>query len=174
MLSVYMVPIVMRPIDFLRNFRGYILGLISYLCLIPMFTNVFSIYAMSNLHDISWGNRPTTTGTEAFSANAQTQASTKIRYETYRANFLFAWLVSNGAYFVFVLRLGKTNNSQVKEINNGQITLLDGFTLYLASIVIFRVVFGFAHAFKWQFRYAFDRRYAIKEYNLEKNFKKIK
>ena len=72
MLCVYLVPIVMRPIDFLRNFRGYILGLISYLCLIPMFTNVFSIYAMSNLHDISWGNRPTTTGTEAFSSNAQT------------------------------------------------------------------------------------------------------
>ena len=69
MLSVYLVPIIMRPIDFLENFRGYVVGLLAYLCLIPMFTNVFQIYAMSNLHDISWGNRPTTTtGTEAFSA----------------------------------------------------------------------------------------------------------
>ena len=59
MLAVYIVPFVLRPIDFLENFRGYVLGLLSYLILIPMFTNIFSIYAMANLHDISWGNRPT-------------------------------------------------------------------------------------------------------------------
>ncbi len=68
MLAVYLVPFILRPIDFLENFRGYVIGLFSYLILIPMFTNVFSIYAMANLHDISWGNRPTSNsaGTEAF------------------------------------------------------------------------------------------------------------
>ena len=70
MLSVYLVPMVMRPIDFLENLASYLVGFLSYLCLIPMFTNVFQIYAMSNLHDISWGNRPSTgSGTEAFSAS---------------------------------------------------------------------------------------------------------
>ena len=71
MLSIYVVPMVMRPIDFLSNFTGYIVGLITYMLLIPMYINVFSIYAFSNLHDISWGNRPTTegTGTEAHAQN---------------------------------------------------------------------------------------------------------
>ena len=71
MLSLYAVPMIMRPVDFLSNFAGYIVGLVSYIVLIPMFVNVFSIYSFSNLHDVSWGNRPTTsgTGTEAFSAN---------------------------------------------------------------------------------------------------------
>ena len=74
MLSIYLIPILMRPIDFLENFRGYIVGLAAYLMLIPMFTNVFQIYAMANLHDISWGNRPTqSTGTEAFSAKVAIQ-----------------------------------------------------------------------------------------------------
>ena len=75
MLSIYLVPIVMRPIDFLKNLGGYIVGLFSYLLLIPMFVNVFSIYAFCNLHDVSWGNRPTTTGTgtEAFSASRAVQ-----------------------------------------------------------------------------------------------------
>jgi hypothetical protein len=41
MLSVYMVPMIIRPIDFLSNFRGYVIGLLAYLMLIPMFTNVF-------------------------------------------------------------------------------------------------------------------------------------
>ena len=71
MLLIYLVPMILRPIDFLSNFKGYIVGLLTYLMLIPMFTNIFSIYSMANLHDISWGNRPATgtTGTEAFSAN---------------------------------------------------------------------------------------------------------
>ena len=78
MLAIYTVPFIFRPIDFLENFKGYTVGLIAYLVLIPMFTNVFSIYAMANLHDISWGNRPTgqTAGTEAFSAKEDIQKKT--------------------------------------------------------------------------------------------------
>ena len=30
-----------------------------YLFMFPTFATVIQIYAMSNLHDISWGNRPT-------------------------------------------------------------------------------------------------------------------
>ena len=41
MLSVYIIPFVMRPVDFLENFKGYVIGLISYLMLIPMYSNVF-------------------------------------------------------------------------------------------------------------------------------------
>jgi len=63
MLGIYLVPIIMRPVDFLSNMGGYLVGLASYIILLPMFINVFSIYAYSNLHDVSWGNRPTTAGT---------------------------------------------------------------------------------------------------------------
>ena len=112
MLAVYTIPFILRPIDFLDNFKGYMVGLIAYLVLIPMFTNIFSIYAMSNLHDISWGNRPTgqTAGTEAFSANNNIQRQTQLNYKAYRANFLFLWFCANGAYFVLVLELGKSGD----------------------------------------------------------------
>jgi len=73
MMSIYFVPIVFRPIDFLENFSSYLIGLLAYLTMIPLFANVFSIYAMANLHDISWGNRPATAataGTEAFTSDA--------------------------------------------------------------------------------------------------------
>lgn len=67
MLVVYLIPIILRPLDFASNIYKYIVGLVSYFLLMPMFLNVFTIYAMCNLHDVSWGNRPTSTGTEAFS-----------------------------------------------------------------------------------------------------------
>jgi cellulose synthase/poly-beta-1,6-N-acetylglucosamine synthase-like glycosyltransferase len=59
MMGVFLVPIILRPLDFLMKFQHYILGLLSYLFMMPTFINVMQIYAMCNLHDISWGNRPT-------------------------------------------------------------------------------------------------------------------
>jgi hypothetical protein len=69
MFSVFLAPIILRPIDFIANMKNYILGLISYLFMMPTFINIMQIYSMSNLHDISWGNRPATQGVEAITAN---------------------------------------------------------------------------------------------------------
>ena len=35
------------------------LGLFSYLFLSPTYINIFVIYAFANIHDVTWGNRPT-------------------------------------------------------------------------------------------------------------------
>lgn len=142
--------------------------------MIPLFANIFSIYAMSNLHDISWGNRPATTngGTEAFTSNAAEQQQTKIKYMAYRANFLFFWLVLNGCYFVFVLVLGEVGNTYI--VNDGSIDVLTGFALYLSGIVVFRIFFAILYLCKWQWRYNFNPKYKIKEVNLEAIFKKFK
>jgi len=174
MLAIYIVPFLMRPVDFLENFKGYTVGLLAYLLLIPMFTNIFSIYSMANLHDISWGNRPTTqtTGTEAFSAKADVQKQTQISYKAYRANFLFLWFCANGLYFVIVLELGKSGDED--EVNDGSFSVLDGFSMYLAGVVIFRVLFATAYVLKWQWRYSFNPKYKITENSLEQNFKELK
>lgn len=59
MLSVYIIPVILRPLDFMYNLLSYISGFLSYFLLLPIFLNVMQVYSMSNLHDISWGNRPT-------------------------------------------------------------------------------------------------------------------
>ena len=62
MVLVYLLPFVMRPLDFLANFKHYFFGFLAYMLMLPVFTNLFQVYAMCNLHDVSWGNRPTSTG----------------------------------------------------------------------------------------------------------------
>jgi chitin synthase len=70
MLSVYIIPMILRPIDFLKNFKSYIMGMIVYIFMIPTFVNIMSIYSMCNLHDISWGNRPSaSSGTNTITEN---------------------------------------------------------------------------------------------------------
>ena len=149
MLSIYVVPMILRPIDFLNNFKGYIVGLLAYLLLIPMFSNIFSIYSMCNLHDISWGNRPTTDtgGTEAFSSSSKIQKETEMNYKAYRANFLFLWFCANGAYFVAMLQIAESGDDNI--VNTNDFSVLDGFSLYLAGVVVFRFFFGFLYVLKW-------------------------
>lgn len=81
MCLVFLIPMILRPLDFLSNMRNYILGLMSYLFMMPTFINTMQIYAMCNLHDISWGNRPTTTtGVEAITFNQGAQEKLKQDY----------------------------------------------------------------------------------------------
>ena len=170
MLSVYLVPIVMRPLDFLSNMGGYLVGLLSYILLIPVFINVFSIYAFSNLHDVSWGNRPTTTGTgtEAFSADRATQLATEHQYQVFRANVLFIWLCANGAFFFIVLGLSSGGDPTL--VNDGAFGPLQGFTLFLAGIVVYKVVFAALYVCKWKYRYNFDKKFQVHEFSLDRAF----
>ena len=174
LLCIYFVPCIYRPVDFLSNFCSYTIGFLMYLLMIPMFSNVFTIYAMCNLHDISWGNRPTTnsSGTEAFTASQKKQAETKVNYEVFRASVLFLWIISNGAYFIVVINLPASTNGDT--INDGSFSWLQGFTAVLAGLVVFRVLFATLYLAKWKWRYCCNKRYSVNTYNMEKQFKKIK
>ena len=58
MMSVFLLPILMRPMDALFHLKGYLIGMITYIFMLPTFINIMAIYSMSNLHDVTWGNRP--------------------------------------------------------------------------------------------------------------------
>ncbi len=40
MMCVFLIPMILRPLDFLSNTRNYILGLCSYLFMMPTFINI--------------------------------------------------------------------------------------------------------------------------------------
>ena len=78
----------------------------------------------------------------------------------------------NGAYFVAVLRLGQAGD--IYDVNSGNFTLLEGFAMFIAGIVAFKVFFAFFNILSWKYKYYMDDRYKITRCNLEKEFKKLK
>lgn len=168
MLSVYMLPFIMRPIDFIKNAKKYIIGFISYMFLMPMFTNIFQIYAMCNLHDISWGNRPTSTGAEAFTANKSNQAKITGDYAVFRTNFVLMWLGVNIVYFIMISQFVQSQSA------DGSFGYLEIFSLVLAGLVTFRFLFGAIYIINWKCKYCCMGRYKVEEKNLEAEFKDIK
>lgn len=85
---------------------------------------------------------------------------------------LFIWIACNGAYFFIVLRLSGSQNPQYQ--NDGSFGPLQGFTCFLAAIVVFRVFFAILYVCKWKCRYCCNKNYKIKTYNLDKNFAKLR
>jgi len=169
MLSTYLLPIILRPVDFVRNITSYTFGLISYLLMIPMYLNVLSIYAISNLHDVSWGNRPTGTGTEAFTAAEAEQKKAKEGYLVFRTKMLVFWLLCQVLYYIMALQMmAAVYDKQI--INSGKITYLEFLTLYLAAIICFATVFAVLYTIIWWFRYCCLKAYKIEEQDLSKEF----
>ena len=168
MLSVYFIPIILRPIDFIQNFSGYIIGMLIYILMLPTFINIMQIYSMSNLHDVSWGNRPTEkTGTNLVAANKEQQEKLKDQYMMFRVNFLTFWIISNAIY-VFVIDFFVNENKQY--VNDGSIGFMEIFTAYLAGLVIYRVFFAVIHILKFKCRRnCFGGEYTVREINIKKH-----
>jgi hypothetical protein len=40
MLAIYFIPMILRPLDFLFNMKQYLIGIVSYFLLLPLFINV--------------------------------------------------------------------------------------------------------------------------------------
>jgi len=102
MFSVFVAPMYMRPKDFLFNIGKYISGFVIWFVMLPCYINIFSIYAFSNLHDISWGNRPAAADTSQMAQNAKKQAKLLDNYKVFRINTVAIWLMCNLMYVIVV------------------------------------------------------------------------
>ena len=147
MLSSYILPCIMRPIDFFQNIKKYTFGFCCYLVLTPLFNSMFPIYSMCNLHDVSWGNRPTSTGTEAFSAQKKTQEELASDYKVFRTYFVFFWLVANACYYIMIVQFMGADNQK------GAVSYLSIYSMVLSGLVAFRVIFATIYILRWKCRY---------------------
>ena len=91
-------------IPLLLNFNhlkvaDFIKGAIYAIFLTPTYANIFTIFAISNIHDVSWGSRPggNTQDKHAAAKVKFAAAKKEEQYKNYRANFLVVWLGVNVA-----------------------------------------------------------------------------
>mmetsp|Transcript_15193 Transcript_15193/g.23457 ORF Transcript_15193/g.23457 Transcript_15193/m.23457 type:complete len:300 (-) Transcript_15193:522-1421(-) len=178
MLSVYLFPIILRPMDFLLNFKSYVMGMLIYIVMLPTFANLMAIYSMANLHDLSWGNRPSaaqaSAGTNALSQNVNKQQELKTKYMMFRTQFMMFWVVCNGLYVIIIEALVNQPTTQV--LNDGSYGFLEGFAVFIASLVVFRFGFGLLHILSTKFRTNCrkDRKYNVDEVNLKRENRRLR
>lgn len=65
----------------------FIKGIIYATYLSPTYVNILTIYAISNIHDITWGSRPEINS----EMHSQTEKKKEIIYKNYRSKFMMFW-----------------------------------------------------------------------------------
>lgn len=159
LLSAFALPFILRPLDFLQNFRKYIVGLICYIALLPVFSSVLQIYAMSNLHDVSWGNRPAAATPEAI---AQMKKMEKLQneYKVFRSNFLTFWIVANGTMAVYFDYQSNNHTKSVKDVHEGAGAQLM-ITFFGTSYLLYRLIFALILSIRFKIMHTCLKKYRV-------------
>jgi hypothetical protein len=123
-LASYAVPLIVN----IHNLKlaDFLKGVVYSIYMSPTYVNIFTIFAISNIHDVSWGSRPATQDTRVKAAADKKDEM----YKDFRANFLIFWLAVNivvGGWVTYASR-------------NDQEYILLGIGIFLAAVLVIKLV----------------------------------
>lgn len=106
-------------------------GVVYSIFLSPTYVNIFTIYAICNIHDVSWGSRPS----QVSAAILKAQAKKNVSYKNYRSNFMIFWMLCNAAVAYTVVTLSR----------KGETTIIFITAVFLSSIIVIKLIFAILH-----------------------------
>jgi hypothetical protein len=130
-LSVYFIPIILHA----RHVRiwPFVIGFLSLIFLTPTYLNIMSIYSISNIHDVTWGTRPTISNNDKDDqALKKLENAQKQDFKNYRFHRLLIWLIINILWAVFLVRMSRDNKAWVIYL----------ITIGLTVIVMLKLIFA--------------------------------
>lgn len=93
----------------------------------------------------------------------------------FRTNFLFFWVFLNGVYFLLVIFFVSVDADSPRVINDGSFGYMEIYSLYLASLVVFKSTAAIIFVIMWRQRiWSSKSGHKLPSYNLNKEFKRIK
>ena len=110
----------------------FLKGWVYLLYLTPTYINILSIYAISNIHNITWGSRPEVKDKKSESKFNMIEKKLEIDYKNFRSNFLIFWLVLN-------LLIGNSVTYVSRENNEFIILCL---AYFIFAIIAFKIFFS--------------------------------
>lgn len=145
----YMLPLCLncsnlKASDFLK-------GLIYVTYLSPTYVNIFTIYSISNIHDVTWGSRPSIENQS--DAIKKTEKRKDLLYKDFRSKFLVFWSIINIATGVGIISL----------FRGGELEIILYFAVFLMFVMIFKIICSTIHKCKAKWDRARVRRYMKKK-----------
>lgn len=126
LVSSYIVPPLLNITR--MNHCKYLVGAAILVFLSPMYINIFIIYSMANLHDISWGNRDTDT---------KKSMETRKNLEKFRALCLIVWIFLNAVYGYGIIYISRDSQRYYILV----------LTILVSGTVLMKVSFAIIHFF---------------------------
>ena len=111
----------------------FLKGIVYLIFMTPTFINIFSIYAVANIHDISWGSRPS--GKELKNSDTKREKNMSIDYKNYRSNYLIIWLLVNIGAGSAVTGFARNENTNKMFI----------FSIFMGVMIGLKIFFSIFH-----------------------------
>lgn len=129
-LASYLVPVLIY-----RNvqFTAFIMGFLALLVMLPTFINIIPIYAMMNINDISWGNRPPKED-EAVERRKKEIAIQQQNFMNFRFFVSATWLISNLVVATLIVRIHRLDTTIIIDIISYIIAGVSGVKLLLTFV----------------------------------------
>lgn len=128
--GVYFLPLIchmktLKVADFVK-------GIVYIIFMSPTYVNIMSVYAVSNIHDVSWGSRPV--GTEENSGSNREKRMSE-DYQNYRSKFLVIWILLNNLAGYYVVVLSRNESDLILPI----------LAFFLMGLIVFKMIFSLFH-----------------------------
>jgi len=112
--------------------KPVIVGILSYIFMTGTYVNIFLIYSICNIHDVSWGNRP-----DKMTDEEKDKAD---EYKNERTRWVLVWIFFNAAFAYLSNIVTSSGNSWCKAY-----ILVLGLAAYM--IIIVKFIGGFFYVF---------------------------
>mmetsp|Transcript_32575 Transcript_32575/g.56407 ORF Transcript_32575/g.56407 Transcript_32575/m.56407 type:complete len:921 (-) Transcript_32575:6301-9063(-) len=112
---------------------------LSFLLMTPTYVNIFVTYAMCNIHDCTWGNRP-----DQLTPNEIMKAD---EFKSFRAKWVVVWVLSNAAFAYFLNVVDKASNSEADSSAYGVSSYIYIYTITVYAILLLVIRFIFSMIF---------------------------
>ena len=129
-LLTYMIPLFVN----IKNlkFWDFVKGLVYVTYLSPTYVNIFTIFSISNIHDVTWGSRPAGGGS---AAEVNTEKKKQIKYKDFRSQFLVIWCGVNAGVGYGISLL----------YNSGYNFVVFYLALFLVGVNVFKISLSLIH-----------------------------
>lgn len=99
------------------------------------------------------------------------QAELDKDYKMFRVNAVAYWIILN---VMWMLGLTLMNEIKTTHMNDGKARVMDISAMFMAGIVLYKVVFGSLHIIWFKIRVNCNQKFAVQKYNLRKEVKRLK
>jgi hypothetical protein len=114
----------------------FLKGIVYVTYLTPTYINIFTIYAISNIHDVSWGSRPSTKEDTKSDEEKESEEKKELNFKNYRSWFLCIWLVINCVVGVSIVTLSRGNDRATINMMAMGLACLISFKLFISILHI--------------------------------------
>ena len=124
----YLLPLILNQSTIKTS--TFLKGLFSLIYLSPTYVNIISIYAISNIDDISWGTR----ASNAVNNITQKEKKTKEEYQDYKAWFLVIWSLVNLSVGLAMVEISRNQEYYLVHIVAFFLGIIIGFKLFFSTL----------------------------------------